>query len=112
MKVEVIRKPLKYARVLHPVGKIIEMSGKDARLFEAIGRVQEPVAPVADLPAAPSVPVSLVTREYDHPGLDADDEDLLGGTTPADAAPTAAVAAEPASAQSRKYRRRDMTAGK
>lgn len=70
MKVEVIRKPLKYAGKVYAVGQTIEMSGKDARLFMAIARVQTYVTPVSEIPAAPAS-VSLVTREFDHPGMDA-----------------------------------------
>lgn len=128
MKVEVIRKTLKYDRARHAVGEQLEMSEKDARVFIALNRVQAAsttVSAASDIPAAPA-PISLVTRGFDHPGLDAPDSDgmeLLGGLSADAAAPAAAdsvardtsdtAATKPnANASKRVYERRDMKAGK
>lgn len=103
MLVQVIRKSLKYGRTLYSVGQTLEMPAKDVRVFDQLKRVIPVLSsPAVHIPAAPSVPLSLKTREFDHAGLDAaidtDASDLLG-ETPAEEAP-----------KKRTYKRRDMKA--
>jgi hypothetical protein len=60
MQVQVVEKPLKYGTRLYGIGELIKMTDKHARLFLAIGRVCKPKPPRADIPASPSVPVTVV----------------------------------------------------
>lgn len=60
MQVQVVEKPLKYGTRLYGIGELIKMTDKHARLFLAIGRVGLPKPPRADIPASPSVPVTVV----------------------------------------------------
>lgn len=65
MRMQVIGKQLKYRGVYHPVGAIVEMDGKHARLFEALDRV------CMHFESGPVEPVAYVSdRQFDHPGMD------------------------------------------
>jgi hypothetical protein len=60
MQVQIVEKPLKYGSRRYGIGQIVEMTDKHARLFMAIGRVGLPRAPRPDIPASPSLPVTIV----------------------------------------------------
>ena len=60
MQVQIIEKPLKYGGRTYAIGELVKMTDKHARLFIAIGRAGLPKAPRPDIPASPSVPVTIV----------------------------------------------------
>lgn len=60
MQVQVVQKPLTYGGRKYPIGELVKMTDKHARLFIAIGRACLPQPPRADIPASPSLPVTLV----------------------------------------------------
>lgn len=67
MQVQVVQKPLKYGGHTYAIGELVKMTDKHARLFIAIGRACTPTAPRPDIPASPSVPVTIV--ETNEPAL-------------------------------------------
>lgn len=60
MQVQIVEKPLKYGKRRYGIGELVEMTDKHARLFMAIGRARRPKAPRPDIPASPSLPVTIV----------------------------------------------------
>ena len=60
MQVQVIKKPLKYGGRQYHVGEPIDMASKHVKVFLALRRVRLPPPSIADIPAAPSVPVTIV----------------------------------------------------
>lgn len=114
MQVQVIDKPLKYGRRQYQIGERIEMEGRHARLFMAIGRVGIPKPPRADIPASPSLPVTLVevlTEKETEPKTEVE----TGTVEKSDGDyETENMEAEEISARTgrpkRQYRRRDMQA--
>jgi hypothetical protein len=93
MQVQVIQKPLKYGTRQYAIGDLIEMTAKHARLFMAINRVGVPSSPRPDIPASPSLPVTIVETDGDYETVD-----IQAEISPRTGKPK------------RQYRRRDMQA--
>lgn len=91
MLVQVIGKPLRYARRNFQVGEPVTMTRKHARLFITLGRVSLPSP--SDIPAAPSVPV-VVTEGAGYERTDMQAEEI----------------SERTGKPKRRYTRRDMQA--
>jgi hypothetical protein len=101
MQVQVIEKPLKYGGRWYEIGKPVEMTDKHARLFIAIGRACIPKAPRPDIPASPSLPVTIVEL-HDKAAVESTPSNDHG------AEDSQAEMTEPAERPRRQYRRRDI----
>lgn len=78
MQVQIVEKPLKYGSRRYGIGQIVEMTDKHARLFMAIGRVGLPRSPRPDIPASPSLPVTIVETISEPTDTQAETPDNAG----------------------------------
>jgi hypothetical protein len=102
MQVQVVQKPLKYGGRHYAIGELVKMTDKHARLFIAIGRAGLPKAPRPDIPASPSLPVTLV--ETKEPGALTETETAQPEIKDEEAQPETTTTERPR----RQYRRRDI----
>jgi hypothetical protein len=102
MQVQVVQKPLKYGGHTYAIGELVKMTDKHARLFIAIGRACLPTAPRPDIPASPSVPVTIV--ETNEPAAFKETDAAQPEVKEEEPEQEAAVPDRPR----RQYRRRDV----
>lgn len=102
MQVQVVEKPLKYGGRRYAIGELVKMTDKHARLFIAIGRAGLPTAPRPDIPASPSLPVTIV--ETKEPAAPTETETSQAETKEEETHSETATTERPR----RQYRRRDI----
>lgn len=102
MQVQVIQKPLKYDGLNYGIGELVKMTDKHARLFIAIGRARLPKSPRPDIPASPSLPVTIV--ETKEPAARNESETIQTETKGEETQSETATSERPR----RQYRRRDV----
>jgi len=114
MQVQIVEKPLKYGGRKYAIGEPVKMTDKHGRLFIAIGRACLPKPPRADIPASPSLPVTIVeARAEKEPEVQPEIETEIAEKSGGDYE-TEDMEAEEISPRTgrpkRQYRRRDMQA--
>lgn len=102
MQVQIVEKPLKYGGRKYAIGELVKMTDKHARMFIHIGRACLPKPPRPDIPASPSVPLTIV--ETNDPVALTETETTPPEVKEEESQPETAAPERPR----RQYRRRDI----